>query len=138
MILTSSFPEYANSYWQSWLIEIVIMLTVFVVLAFNWKRISRMALSNMIASALVIWVCGVILYSMGFAHEGSASSIVAWILRAFQASLMMFVSDNELMEVSPYYKEDTTYMICFSLVHFSAVLLSAVLLLNTFGLIHLC
>lgn len=133
MILTSSFPEYAGAYWQSWLIEIAIMLVVFLILVFNWKRLSRLALSNMIAPALVIWVCGVILYSLGFAHEGSASSIIAWVLRAFQASLMMFVSDNELVEVSPYYKENTAYMICFSLVHFSAVLLSAILLLNTFG-----
>lgn len=132
-LIPMNFTEHFLTYWHVWMTE-AIFLTLAVIFIFTqWQRISKMAVSHMMACALVIWLAGMALYSIGFAYEGSGKSLIAFLLRSAQASLEMFISENELIEVSPYYKENALYMGLFALVHFCALMLSAMLILNTIG-----
>lgn len=128
-----NFTEYFLAYWHVWLTEAAVLTLAAAIIFTQWRRISKMAVSHMMSCALVIWLAGVALYSIGFAYEGSGKSLVAFFLRSAQASLEMFISENELIEVSPYYKENALYMGIFALVHFCALMLSAMLILNTIG-----
>lgn len=128
-----NFSDYLSLYWHSWISEASLIIVISIILFANWKRISRMAASHMILAAALIWTAGLVLYSIGFAYEGSGKSLLSFLPRAALASAEMFLSNNELIEVSHYYKEDGLYMVCFSLVHFAAVCLSAIVILNTVG-----
>ena len=55
------------------------------------------------------------------------------LLRSMQAALGMFLSENELIEVSMEYKESPVYMTGFALVHAYALFLSAIFIFNTIG-----
>lgn len=128
-----NFLDYLNLYWHSWTLEAIGLLVICALVFSNWKKITRLATTHMVLAAFVIWIAGLVLYSIGFAYEGSGKSLTAYTLRAAMASVEMFLSNNELIEVSPHYKESAPYMICFSLVHLSAICLSAILILNTIG-----
>ena len=128
-----TFTDYLNLYWHSWTIEAVVLALIAAVIFFNWKKITKIATSHMIISAIVIWIMGLVLYCIGFAYEGSARSFTAYFFRSALASMEMFLSNNELVEVSGHYKESTPYMVCFSVVHLSAVCLSAIFIINTIG-----
>lgn len=128
-----TFVDYLNLYWHSWLLEAAMLIVLGAIILFSWKKIARLATSHMVIAAFIIWLCGLVLYSIGFAYEGSGRTLIAFLSRSALASLEMFISNNELIEVSPYYKEDGLYMACFSIVHLSAVCLSAIVILNTLG-----
>ena len=49
--------------------------------------------------AFVIWVCGVVLYMVGFNEHGSAASNIALLLRSCLSSMEMFVSHSDLVTV---------------------------------------
>ncbi|MCQ2141900.1 MAG: hypothetical protein MJY83_06090 [Bacteroidales bacterium] len=128
-----SFGDYFSAYWQVWLAEGIVMLAATALIILFWKRLSRAVMSHMLLFALLIWLAGTLLYSVGFAYEGSGHTMTSYLFRAMQAALGMFLSDNELVEVSPYYKESPVYMAIFALVHVSALFLSAIIILNTIG-----
>lgn len=128
-----SFVDYFSAYWHTWLVEALVVMALMAVLVLSWKRISRAVMSHMILSALLIWIAGTVLYGIGFAYEGSGRTLTSYLLRAMQASLGMFISDNELMEVSHHYKESPLYMALFAVAHASALFLSAIIILNTIG-----
>lgn len=128
-----SFGDYFSAYWQVWLAEGIVILAATALIIVFWKKLSRAVMSHMLPSALILWIVGTLLYSVGFAYEGSGLSMTSYLFRAMQASLGMFLSENELIEVSPYYKESPVYMAIFALVHASALFLSAIIILNTIG-----
>lgn len=83
--------------------------------------------------AFLIWVCGVILYMVGFNEHGSAASNVALLLRSSLSSMEMFVSHSDLIEVNEKFHGNPTYMALFALTHFCAVAISAIFILRLFG-----
>ena len=83
--------------------------------------------------AFVIWVCGVVLYMVGFNEHGSAASNIALLLRSCLSSMEMFVSHSDLIEVKEDLHSNPTYMAVFALTHFCAVAISAIFILRLFG-----
>ena len=128
-----TFVDYLNLYWHSWLLEAAMLIVLGAIILFSWKKIARLATSHMAIAAFIIWLCGLILYSIGLAYDGSGRTLIAFLSRSALDSLEMFLSNNELIEVSQYYKDDGLYMACFSIVPLSAVCLSTIVILNTLG-----
>lgn len=83
--------------------------------------------------AFFIWVCGVVLYMVGFNEHGSAASNIALLLRSCLSSMEMFVSHSDLIEVKEDLHNNPTYMAVFALTHFCAVAISAIFILRLFG-----
>lgn len=127
------FLEAITSYGHVWIIQAVVLFILFVAIISNWRKFVNFMTSNMIAVALTIWSVGVVVYVLGFSFEGTVRSFPALILRSMQAALGMFLSENELVEVSEHYKENAVYMTIFSVTHFSALFVSAILVFNTIG-----
>lgn len=81
----------------------------------------------------VIFLLGFILYVIGF-YEGASKNPLTLTFRAIISSIEMFTSHSDLIEVSHALKEHSvTYMVAFSLIHFLAVIVSAILILDIFG-----
>lgn len=87
----------------------------------------------LLRAALIIFLLGFVLYSIGFYWEGTKETLTALALRSVLSSLEMFVSHSDLIEVSPYYKECPLYMFIFAMVHFLAVFISAIFAINYLG-----
>lgn len=83
--------------------------------------------------ASLIFLCGFVLYFIGFNYEGSKHNLVALVGRSLLSSLEMFVSHSDLLEVDPDCKESFLYMAIFSLIHFLAVFVNISLLFNIIG-----
>lgn len=80
-------------------------------------------------SAVIVFLCGYVLYFIGFYSEGTAKSFAS-ILRPIMSSLEMFIGHSDLLEVHKDCKEDQTYMTFFSVTHFCAVIISLYVILN--------
>lgn len=96
-------------------------------------KVKVMLFRHLKIQAFLIWVCGVILYMVGFNEHGSAASNVALLLRSCLSSMEMFVSHSDLIEVNEELHSNPTYMALFALTHFCAVAISAIFILRLFG-----
>lgn len=132
-MIVMSFVESLAEYGHLWLLESLVLGVLIIAIVLNWRKVLRFVTSHMIAFALVLWATGTVVYAMGFSFDGTARSFPALIFRSMQAALGMFISDNELVEVSEHYKENAIYMTVFALVHFSALFLSAILIFSMIG-----
>lgn len=88
---------------------------------------------------LMLWAIGVfgvgsILYAIGFFYEGTEGNLVALVLRSAIASMEMFVSESELIEIHAACKENPIYMLLFALTHFLAVSISAAFIIHILGI----
>ena len=79
------------------------------------------------------YIAGFILYLYGFWY-GASDNFFTSSLRAAISALEMFASRNDLIEVSEELKEENPlYMACFALVHFQALMLTLVFIIDIFG-----
>lgn len=90
-------------------------------------------MSHLIPGAFLVFVLGTVLYIIGFNGEGTANNPLALLLRSMMASVEMFVSKSELIEVEPEVKKNPYYMMAFSIVHFLATCISAAFVLHILG-----
>ncbi|MBO4645682.1 MAG: hypothetical protein J5642_04125 [Bacteroidales bacterium] len=87
--------------------------------------------------ALLILLLGWIWYGIGFAHSMEGS--VGFVVCALMSSLEMFVSHSDLIgiEIKPagnlFLEQNAWYLPVFFLLHFLALFVSAVFLINLFG-----
>ena len=109
-------------------LSLAIIVVLFVLVFVFWKKIMSLKLGKV---ALCVWLFGFGLYIIGFSEGGTKDS-PALFLRAALSSLEMFVSHSDLIEVRHECHENFMYMLVFSIVHFAAVLLSAIFILRTF------
>lgn len=120
----------------SWLDSLNIAIALLVILFFVsiWKpNVKIFLFRHLKVQAFLIWLCGVILYMVGFNDHGSAASNVALLLRSCLSSMEMFVSHSDLIEVKEELHGNATYMALFALTHFCAVAISAIFILRLFG-----
>lgn len=71
---------------------------------------------------------------IGFNGEGSERNVFALVLRSVVASMEMFVSESELIEVEPVAKNNQLYMSLFAVTHFLAICVSASFILHILGI----
>ena len=98
------------------------------------RPLKRWFVGHLRLLASFVFLAGVGLYVAGFNDGGCHENAVALVLRAMLSSLEMFVSHSDLIEVKAALHHDGLYMTVFALVHFCAVLVSAVFILRLFGL----
>lgn len=114
------------------LTALFVILAIFVL----WKRKSlrKRIISHLMPCALAVFVLGVVLYFVGFWHEGTANNWLACAFRSITASMEMFVSESELIEVQEACKNDMLYMLLFATTHFLAICISAAFILHILGI----
>lgn len=81
-----------------------------------------------------VWISGVVLYIIGYNEHGCEWNWLALALRASLSSIEMFVSHSDLLEVGQKWHHNSLYMTIFSIVHFMAVLTSAIFIIHMFDL----
>lgn len=120
----------------NWLdgLKIIIALLAIVFIISIWKpKVKIVLFRHLKIQAFFIWMCGVVLYMVGFNEHGSAASNIALLLRSCLSSMEMFVSHSDLIEVKEDLHGNPTYMALFALTHFCAVAISAIFILRLFG-----
>ncbi len=99
-----------------------------------WRRKNRQWLmQHLVGCAVGVFLLGTFLYIIGFNHEGTGHNPLALLLRSMMASIEMFVSDSELIEVQEEIKCNPYYMMVFSITHFLAICISAAFILHILG-----
>lgn len=108
-----------------------VLLFALCVFVTKWRRAMFAHLKWIAATVFIV---GIVLYFMGFNWEGSEGNVLTLLLRATVSSIEMFVSETDLLEVEHSLKYNHVYMTIFAITHFSAVFVSAIVILRVFGL----
>ena len=108
---------------------VVFLLFIRLIGALIFKEQGRVPLRLV---ALITLVCGWALYFVGFFFGGTASSVMAYSVRPLIASLGMFVGNTGYQELSDDCTQSVLYMTLFAIVHLSAILVSAIFVVNFF------
>ena len=125
----SRFDEWLTTYNYT-VIILIVMLAVFVA---SRRSIRKHIINHLMAYAIIVFGVGVWLYMVGFNYEGTADNLMALFLRSVTASMEMFVSESELIEVQEACKEDIVYMLLFAVTHFLAICVSAAFIIHILG-----
>ena len=96
--------------------------------------VSKWITKRLYLIASFVLLGGFILYLDGFNEKGCENNPVALVARASISALEMFASHSDLIEVRHELHENHLYMTIFSVIHFCAVLISAIFVINLFGL----
>ncbi len=115
----------------SWSLLLLGLLAAYLLL--HRRKSRRWIMSHLIQGAFLVFGMGTLLYIIGFNGEGTANNPLALLLRSMMASVEMFVSKSELIEVEREVKENPYYMMAFSIVHFLATCISAAFVLHILG-----
>ena len=126
----SKFGEWLTTYNCAVFIFFAI-LAVFVIFKQN---VRKHLINHLMVYAIIVFGVGVLLYMFGFNYEGTAGNLMALILRSVTASMEMFVSESELIEVQEACKEDVLYMLLFAVTHFLAICVSAAFIIHLLGI----
>lgn len=111
----------------------VILLVILALFVIYKRNVRKHIINHLMKYAIIVFGAGVVLYSCGFWYEGSEGNIVACLLRSVTASMEMFVSESELIEVREACKEDVIYMLLFAVTHFLAICVSAAFIIHLLG-----
>ena len=113
------------------LAAVFVLLFALCIFVTKWRKA---IFSHLKLIAATVFAAGIVLYFIGFNWEGSQGNVLALLMRATVSSIEMFVSETDLLEVEHSLKYDHLYMTFFALTHFSAVFVSAIVILRVFGL----
>lgn len=108
----------------------ILFIIILVSLLFLKRNIRKHIIKHLMGYAIGIFFSGAVLYGLGFNYEGTAGNWLTLILRSVTASMEMFVSESELIEVQEAYKEDIIYMLLFAVTHFLAICVSAAFIIH--------
>ena len=111
----------------------VILLVILALFVIYKRNVRKHIINHLMKYAIIVFGAGVVLYSCGFWYEGSEGNIVVCLLRSVTASMEMFVSESELIEVREACKEDVIYMLLFAVTHFLAICVSAAFIIHLLG-----
>lgn len=145
-ILLSATAEHANleeicsNFFNNWnnvsTMEFISLIVFFIVAFFllMYSSVRKHIINNLMPYACAIFIAGFILYFIGFNGEGNESNTIALFFRSVTASMEMFVSESELIEVEKGAKESQLYMSFFAVTHFLAICISAAFILHILGI----
>lgn len=127
-----SYANFSNYTKISWSILLIGGIFACCILRKNTTR--KWIMQHLMLCAVLTFISGLFLYIIGFSHEGTEHNPVALLLRSATASMEMFVSESELIEVKSQIVDHPYYMIWFSLTHFLAICISAAFILHILGI----
>lgn len=108
----------------------ILFFVILVSLVFLKRNIRKHIINHLMGYAIGVFFSGAVLYGLGFNYEGTERNWLTLILRSVTASMEMFVSESELIEVQEAYKEDIIYMLLFAVTHFLAICVSAAFIIH--------
>jgi len=111
----------------------VILLVILALFVISKRNVRKHIINHLMAYAIIVFGVGVLLYMFGFNYEGTRGNLIPLFLRSVMASMEMFVSESELIEVREACKEDVIYMLLFAVTHFLAICVSAALIIHLLG-----
>lgn len=120
-------------------LAIIAILVGIIYLCFKTRKhkgyFSDFVSRNLVQIALIVWLCGVVIYFFGYCDPelGTKNSIVTLLIRSVLSSFEMFLSKSNLIGVAPECKKAPFYMFCFALVHASALAVSMIFVISCFG-----
>lgn len=122
-------PCFLNQWGYSTLLLIIIGIGL-VYLLFK-KR--KFLVDNLKWIAGTVFIAGFLIYWYAFNEGGSDSNSIALAFRSALSSMEMFASHSDLLEVPKELHHDPFYMTIFSVIHFLAVIVSAVFIIKLLG-----
>lgn len=122
-------PCFLNQWGYSTLLLIIIGIGL-VYLLFK-KR--KFLVDNLKWIAGTVFIAGFLIYWYAFNEGGSDSNSIALAFRSALSSMEMFASHSDLLEVPEDLHHDPFYMTIFSVIHFLAVIVSAVFIIKLLG-----
>lgn len=84
-------------------------------------------------SAVGVFVCGVVIYFIGYDYEGTGENMVTLFLRSVLSSFEMFLSKSNLIGIADNCKENEVYMFFFATIHTAALTISTLFAVLCFG-----
>jgi len=114
-------------------ITFVLFLAAWIILVYKgkYKKIFNWLSHHITISAVIVWLLGVVIYILGlYRAELTALAVVP---RAIIASFKMFVVAHDLARVSSILQSDALYMSFFSIIHFSAALITFMFIFKMVG-----
>ena len=88
---------------------------------------------NLIGIALIVWLCGMVLYFIGYNESGTGKNVLTLVIRSVLSSFEMFLSKSNLIGVSDVCKRSPLYMFCFAFTHASALAVTMIFVISCFG-----
>ena len=120
-----NYPDY--TYFSLSGLLLLILLSIFFT---THKPFHKFIMRHLFLWAILIFLMGLMLYMIGFAEHGSSYNPMALTLRAMMASIEMFVSKSELIEVGEELKKNAIYMLLFATTHWLAICISAAFIIQ--------
>ena len=125
----TNFSDYTKISWS-----ILLIGGFFAYFILRKSTTRKWIIQHLMRCAILIFISGLFLYIIGFSHEGTGHNPIALLLRSATASMEMFVSESELIEVEHHIANNPYYMMWFSLTHFLAICISAAFILHILGI----
>ncbi len=97
------------------------------------RSVIRVVEDNLVVCASVIFLCGFGLYGIAYCNGTNAGNLVVLLPKVVISSIRMFVSSGDLMELRSPLKSSVLFMTIFTVVHLSALTISAMVLLKVLG-----
>lgn len=96
------------------------------------RRISREN-KAFTAFAVGVFMCGVVIYFIGYDYAGTGENMVTLLLRSVLSSFEMFLSKSNLIGIADNCKKSEVYMLCFAIIHTLALTISTLFAVLCFG-----
>ena len=96
------------------------------------RRISREN-KAFTAFAVGVFMCGVVIYFIGYDYAGTGENMVTLLLRSVLSSFEMFLSKSNLIGIADNCKKNEVYMLCFAIIHTLALTISTLFAVLCFG-----
>lgn len=122
-------------------VSIVLIVFLFICIIWQWlhllfsrqyRQTYRYQHLGLQTAAYITLISGCVMYYIGFFKTGTASSVIAYFVRPLIASLGMFVGNTSYQEVCEECTNSPVYMTFFGIIHFAAITISAVVVINFF------
>lgn len=113
-----------------WMVSFIILSMTLLIL-FCKSHIAEWLSKHILSSAFLIWFLGVVVYIIGYYREDINGLYV--VPSAIISSFRMFVVSHDMSRISSFIKNDSLYMAIFSLVHFSAAIITFLFIFKMIG-----
>lgn len=116
-----------------WGYSTLLLVIIGIGLVFLLFEKRKFLVDNLKWIAGTVFLAGFLIYGYAFNEGGSSCNLVALAFRAALSSMEMFASHSDLLEVPEDLHHDPFYMTIFSVIHFFAVIVSAVFIIKLLG-----
>jgi hypothetical protein len=118
---------------NQWGHSTLLLGVILVVLGYLLFKKRRFLVDNLKWIAAILFLSGFLIYGYGFNEGGSQQNLIALAFRSALSSMEMFASHSDLLEIPKELHGDPWYMTIFSIIHFLAVIVSAIFIIKLLG-----